>query len=80
MSNREYNKILVTGSNGFVGDALCRTLRKRGDNYLGSVRDKAHVKKGHDFITVESLDGNTDWRKALDGCDTVIHLAARAHI
>tara|TARA_Y200000002_G_scaffold382783_1_gene401283 strand:+ start:1110 stop:2036 length:927 start_codon:yes stop_codon:yes gene_type:complete len=80
MSHRKYNKILVTGSNGFVGKALCQTLRNRGDNYVGSVRDKAHVKKGQDFIIVESLDKNTDWRKALDGCDTVIHLAARAHI
>lgn len=80
MSHRKYNKILVTGSNGFVGKALCQTLRNRGDNYVGSVRDKAHVKKGQDFIIVKSLDKNTDWRKALDGCDTVIHLAARAHI
>ena len=80
MDQREYNKILVTGSNGFVGKALCQTLRSRGDNYVGSVRDKALVTKGQDCIIVESLDANTDWRKALDGCDTVVHLAGRAHI
>ena len=80
MDQRKYNKILVTGSNGFVGKALCQTLRDRGDNYLGSVRRKALAIKGQDFIIVESLDANTDWRKALDGCDTVVHLAGRAHI
>ena len=80
MDKRKYNKILVTGSNGFVGKALCQTLRNRGDNCLGSVRDKALAIKGQDYIIVESLDANTDWRKALDGCDTVVHLAGRAHI
>jgi nucleoside-diphosphate-sugar epimerase len=80
VDQREYNKILVTGSNGFVGKALCQTLRSRGDNYVGSVRDKALGTKGQDCIIVESVDANTDWRKALDGCDTVVHLAGRAHI
>ena len=80
MDQRKYNKILVTGANGFVGKALCQALRNRGDNYLGSVRDKALTIKGQDYIIVESLDANTDWRKALDGCDTVVHLAGRAHI
>jgi nucleoside-diphosphate-sugar epimerase len=80
MNPRKYNKILVTGSNGFVGKALCKTLRNKGNNYVGSVRNKALVEKDQDFIIVENLNENTDWRKALDGCDTVVHLAARAHI
>lgn len=80
MSKRKYNKILVTGSNGFVGKALCQTLRNRGDNYVGSVRDRALENKDKNCIIVESLDANTDWREALNGCDTVVHLAARAHI
>jgi nucleoside-diphosphate-sugar epimerase len=70
----------VTGSNGFVGKALCQTLRNSGDNYLGSVRDKALAITGQDYIVVESLDANTDWSEALDSCDTVVHLAARAHV
>ena len=80
MDQRKYNKILVTGSNGFVGKALCQMLRNRGDNYIGSVRNKALAIKGQDYIIVDSLDANTDWRKALDGCDTVVHLAGRTHI
>ena len=80
MDQRKYNKILVTGSNGFVGKALCQTLRNRGGNYLGSVRDKAIAITGKDYIVVETLDAHTDWRKGLDGCDTVVHLAGRAHV
>ena len=80
MDKRNYEKILVTGSSGFVGKALCKNLCDRGINYRGSVRENSLEIKGQDFITVESLDANTDWRKALDGCDTVVHLAARAHI
>jgi nucleoside-diphosphate-sugar epimerase len=80
VDKRNYEKILVTGSSGFVGKALCKNLCDRGINYRGSVRENSLEIKGQDFITVESLDANTDWRKALDGCDTVVHLAARAHI
>lgn len=80
MNKRKYEKILVTGSSGFVGKALCQKLRYRGNDFIGSVRDKSTEIKGQEHIIVESLDADTDWRKALDGCDTVVHLAARAHI
>lgn len=80
MDQRKYDKVLVTGSNGFVGKALCQTLRDKDKNFVGSLREKNLGTKSQDFIIVESLDASTDWRKALDGCDTVVHLAARAHI
>lgn len=80
MENRKHNKILVTGSNGFVGKALCQSLQNKGYNYLGSVRNKGLALKSKDYIVVESLDAKTDWRNALEGCDTVVHLAGRAHI
>ncbi len=80
MDQRKYDKVLVTGSNGFVGKALCQTLRDKDKNFVGSLREKTLGTKSQDFIIVESLDASTDWRKALDGCDTVVHLAARAHI
>lgn len=70
------NRILVTGANGFVGSALCRTLRQRGRAVRGAVRGAAAT----DQVGVGNLDGVTDWRLALEGCDTVIHLAARVHV
>lgn len=68
--------ILVTGSNGFVGRAVCATLRARGIAQRGAVRRDA----GPDQVAVGDLNAATDWRAALAGCDTVIHLAARVHV
>jgi nucleoside-diphosphate-sugar epimerase len=69
-------KALVTGANGFVGSAVCAALRARGDRVVGAVRKDAI--EGH--IAVGNLDGNTDWRAALEGCAVVVHCAARVHV
>lgn len=68
--------ILITGSNGFVGKALCQTLRDRGF----AVRATARHAIGDDTFPVGDLSGSTEWQSALLGCDTVIHLAARVHV
>lgn len=68
--------ILVTGVNGFVGSALCRTLQVRGETVVGAVRQGASIGQ----VSIGNLDGQTDWRTALAGCDSVIHLAARVHV
>lgn len=80
MSQRKYNKILVTGSNGFVGETLCQELHAGGYDLLRSVRDSSLAVGGARYIVVDSLDADTQWRRALEGCTTVIHLAGRAHI
>lgn len=68
--------MLVTGSNGFVGNALCNTLRSNG------VIVRATVRKGGNSgdFNVGDLNGTTDWCEALVGCDVVFHLAARVHV
>lgn len=68
--------ILVTGSNGFVGSALCATLRAQGSAVRGAVRHGESM----GTVAVGQLDRATDWRTALIGCDTVVHLAARVHM
>jgi UDP-glucose 4-epimerase len=68
--------MLVTGSNGFVGRALCTTLRARGASVLAAVRHGA----GAGEVNVGDLNGTTDFRAALQGCDVVFHLAARVHV
>lgn len=77
----ERNLILVTGAGGFIGRHLCHTLRLRGIPF------RAASRKQDDFddadtttIPVGDIDGHTDWCEALRGCDTVCHLAARAHM
>lgn len=68
--------VLVTGANGFVGTALCRTLRAAGTSVRAAVRKGA----GPGEVNVGDLNGSTDWYAALDGCDVVFHLAARVHV
>lgn len=70
------NKILVTGANGFVGSSLCETVSRRGVDFVPAVR-KADQ---NGQISVGDLRPDTDWTAALDGCDVVIHLAARVHV
>lgn len=70
------NKILVTGANGFVGSSLCDTLCRRGVDFVPAVRKAAL----NEQISVGDLGPDTDWTAALDGCDVVIHLAARVHV
>jgi nucleoside-diphosphate-sugar epimerase len=68
--------ILVTGANGFVGAALCESLRQRARPVVAAVRKGA----GSEQVNVGEIDGATDWSAALEGCQAVIHLAARVHV
>lgn len=76
-------KILVTGATGFVGSALVDRLRNDG---VFSVRTALRdaVATGQDRfdipVVVGDLKPDTDWKPALDGIQTVIHLAARVHV
>ena len=69
------SRVLVTGANGFVGQALCPLLENAG----WSVRKAVRLPQ-EGCIAVGDIGPNTDWRAALDGMDAVAHLAARAHI
>jgi nucleoside-diphosphate-sugar epimerase len=73
-------KILVTGSNGFVGRALYDDLQTLGYDLRGSVRSPSKFVAEQSNVVVGSVDNKTDWEGALAGCTTVIHLAGRAHI
>ncbi|MEQ9491426.1 MAG: NAD-dependent epimerase/dehydratase family protein [Alphaproteobacteria bacterium] len=61
--------ILVTGPTGFIGRRLVQWLSDRGFAVRPFGRDRTG-----------DLSGDTDWRSGLDGVDTVIHLAGRAHV
>lgn len=67
-------KVLVTGANGFVGAALTEDLRRRGLAVVPVTR-----KSTNESIGVGEIDGTTDWGAALEGCDAVVHTAARVH-
>jgi nucleoside-diphosphate-sugar epimerase len=69
-------RVLVTGANGFVGSALCQQLRLRNLPVVAAVRARPDALQ----VEVGDIDAATDWRAALQGCDTVMHLAARVHV
>ena len=66
---------LITGATGFVGKALLSDLDHLQIPYRAISRTALP-----DFITVSSLDQDTNWQDALKGVDVVVHLAARVHI
>ena len=75
------NKILITGSTGFVGQNLCKKLIL--DKNFVRETTRSNVKKKLDkreVFTVGEIDENTNWSTALKDVDCVIHCAARAHI
>ncbi|MCC8401209.1 SDR family oxidoreductase [Paraburkholderia sp. MMS20-SJTN17] len=75
-------QILVTGANGFVGQAVSRALLRRGDRVTGVVRRPQTAAEGvrEWLLDTEDFAGiDQRWPVALN-CDAVIHLAARVHV
>lgn len=72
------NKILITGSSGFIGQALCAFLTEKGMNVKASLRVKKDLFP-YEFTIVEDITKEIEWEKALKDVEVVIHLAAQAH-
>ena len=73
--------ILVTGANGFVGRSLCETLVRTGRTVVAATRSP--LRDGVSQIVtfqIGSLSGDNQWQQGLQGCDAVVHLAARVHV
>lgn len=72
--------ILVTGSNGFVGSALCRRLKQEGFPVRGALRSIDGELCGFESIKIGDITGETDWTEALTSVRSIVHLAARVHV
>ena len=69
--------ILVTGANGRLGRTLVATLAQQGFPVRAAARHQiADLPSSVDGVALGALDGQTDWRQALAGVDTVIHCAS----
>lgn len=85
--------ILVTGANGFVGKAVVQAVSGAGLSGVAAVRvlrelpllppSGARTGNGPDGLqwqAVGDINSQTDWQRALQGVQTVVHCAARAHV
>lgn len=75
-------RVLVTGSSGFVGSALCKELCNSSDFFVvGSSRSQCSMPiDNFSFFKFDDSSEINDWKGALLGVDVVVHLAARAHV
>jgi len=69
-------RTLVTGATGFVGQALCKTLVSQDWSVRRAVRGNAAP---GDFVAGD-IGLDTDWARAVEGMDCIVHLAARTHV
>lgn len=67
-------KILLTGSTGFIGKPLLAQLKARSFDVV------AVSQFGGDGSIAFPFEHNSDWGPLLSGVDCVIHAAARAHV
>lgn len=75
--------VLVTGATGFVGRFLCERLLSEDFAVRGTILESESsfsLVNGVEPVTVEPLGAETPWSHALEGINTIIHLAARVHI
>lgn len=72
--------ILLSGASGFVGKAILKTAQQRDLKIRPVYRSVASAKGQTGAALVSGLTSATDWSRALQGVDVVIHAAARVHI
>jgi len=80
-------KVLVTGANSFVGQALLRRMAGTlGTHVVAAVRRRgegsAQISANQTTVVLgmEPPIAHVDWSAALVGVDVVVHLAARVHV
>jgi nucleoside-diphosphate-sugar epimerase len=77
------SKILITGVNGFVGQAVSKRLRQDGLHVLAGTTRQPNSDAGPERVPlyhIPEIGPETDWTQAVSGAEIVIHLAARVHI
>lgn len=72
-------KVLVTGGGGFLGGSIVKRLARRGETVVSYSRSKYqwHKEFGVESATGDLLDVNS-LTNAMQGCNAVIHVAAKA--
>jgi dihydroflavonol-4-reductase len=76
--------VLVTGGNGYLGRWCVRQLLQAGYSVRTTVRDNSRIPElrshfgGQDRLPIFTADlrGDEGWKKAVSGCDYVLHVAS----
>lgn len=75
-------KVLVTGANGFLGEAVCTRLLAEEISVVATHRvapARLPERSGMRIAAPYPLNETTDWMPVLNGVECVVHLAALAH-
>lgn len=74
--------LLLTGSTGFIGNALLHRLAEIGDIKIRACARKmeAAFPAGVEKFAIPTVSSETDWKDALQGIDVVLHTIARVHV
>lgn len=74
-------RVLVTGATGFIGRIFCDTLFRSGYVVRAALRnDRAVPSYVSETVVIGDIGATTEWKAALSGVDSVVHLAARVHV
>jgi nucleoside-diphosphate-sugar epimerase len=80
LPEKKFGPILVTGATGFIGTHVVEHFADRGEEVVALRRRQDSLAiEGARMATVPDLLDRMSLRKALDGVQTVIHLAGRVH-
>lgn len=74
---RHDGRYLITGANGFIGNALMAHLRACSVPVIGTVRADA---AGEGIVVADPLGPDMQWGEVLQGVEVVVHSAGRAHV
>lgn len=73
--------IFITGVSGFIGSALANVMHEKNYIIKGGVRTiSENIPNYVEQIPYGNISPDTKWESALNGVDTVVHLAARVHV
>ena len=71
-------RVLVTGASGFLGQAVVREVQAAGHEVRTFQRRPSGVRGAQDVLG--SLTRTHDVERAVEGCDAVVHLAAKVSL
>lgn len=74
------NRILVTGTTGFIGKHLVYTLKDKSETIAVTRSDSSDRISNVRYELIRNLDAYQCWVSIIENVDCIIHCAARVHV